>query len=245
MTAQLSDPPVSDPPASDPRPSDPLLVERGNVERLHAVLRDRAAAYEFKPGERVNEGALARQLGVSRTPVREALNRLTAEGFFTFEPGRGFFCRPLEPKQIYDLYQLRLVLELGALRLAVAAASDADIAGLVAFLAETGPDDAGRSSEELVGLDETFHERLAGLTGNAEITSSLRNVNARIRFVRWIDMEQRRTTTQGEHQLILAGLARRDTDAAAAAMGSHIEKRLDQITAALKEGYSRIYLGRA
>ncbi len=128
------------------------------------------------------------------------------------------------------------------MRLACQRASEEEIDGLANFIHETGPDDGGRSPEDLVSLDEHFHETLMAMVRNAEMLRVLRNVNARIKFFRWIDMEQRRKETQSEHGMILAALRERDPELAAERMGRHIERRLDQITAAIKEGYSRIYL---
>jgi DNA-binding GntR family transcriptional regulator len=215
---------------------------QSSVDRLYEAVKDMAITYRLKPGERLNEGELAKSLGASRTPLREALNRLNAEGFLTFEVGRGFFCREFRPREIFELYQLRSVLEQAAARLACELASDEEIDALARFIRETGPDDGGRSPEELVSLDEHFHEQLMAMVRNAEMLRVLRNVNARIKFFRWIDMEQRRAETQSEHGMILAALRERDAELAAERMGRHIERRLDQITAAIKEGYSRIYL---
>jgi DNA-binding GntR family transcriptional regulator len=60
-----------------------------------------SVSFELKPGERLNEGEPAKRLGVSRTPLREALNRLNTEGFLRFTPGKGFFCRELRPGAAY------------------------------------------------------------------------------------------------------------------------------------------------
>src|SRR3546814_20748850 len=86
-----------------------------------------AVSYLFKPGERINEGALARRLGVSRTPLREALNRLNTEGLLNALPGKGFFCRDLDVREIFSLYEMRKVIEAGSARLAVVRARDAAI----------------------------------------------------------------------------------------------------------------------
>src|SRR5438105_9279723 len=131
------------------------LVSDSIVDRVYEQLKAMAVSYEFKPGERLNEGELAKRLGVSRTPLREALNRLATEGFLRFSPGKGFFCRELDPKEIYDLYQLRKALEVGGIKLAVQQASETGITALERFLADTGPEAGGRSTEELVKLDET------------------------------------------------------------------------------------------
>jgi DNA-binding GntR family transcriptional regulator len=216
------------------------------VDRAYDQLRRMAIGFELKPGERLNEGELARQFGVSRTPLREALNRLTTEGFLRFSPGKGFFCRELDPKEIYDLYQLRKAIEVGSIKLALHSVPEAEIAALEQFLTETGPESGGRSVEELAALDETFHERLMAFSGNREMLQILRNVNAKIKFVRWIDMDpvSRRPVTQAEHRLILERLKARDEAGCVAALEQHIDRRQDQITAAIREGIAQIYMPR-
>jgi DNA-binding GntR family transcriptional regulator len=212
------------------------------VDRLYRSVKSMAVAFDLKPGERVNEVTLAKSLGASRTPLREALNRLTSEGLLVFEQGRGFFCRQLDPKEVFDLYQTRVALEEAAVRLACARISDAALDELEAFLHRTRSAPEGRDPRVLVDYDEFFHEQLVRASGNAEMLRILRNLNTRIRFVRWIDMEQRREKTQAEHRALLAALRQRDAEAAVALLRGHIEKRLDQITLAVREGFSRLYV---
>jgi len=203
-----------------------------------------AIGYEFKPGEKLNEVALAKRLEVSRTPLREALNRLGIEGLLRFQPGKGFFCRDLDVHEIFHLYELRKVVEVAGARLSIARARDADIHKLLGFLDATGPEPGERGVAELVGLDETFHEELLSLSGNTEMLRVLQNINARIRFVRWIDMRLGdRRSTQLEHRHILEALLARDEAACAALLEKHIGRRLDQITSAIREGYAQIYMG--
>jgi DNA-binding GntR family transcriptional regulator len=213
------------------------------VDRVYEQLKAMAVSFEFKPGERLNEGAIAARLGVSRTPLREALNRLNTEGFLRFAPGRGFFCRELDAQEIFDLYELRKSIEIAAIRLAIQRARDQDIDALLTFLRDTGPDPGERTSMELVKLDETFHESLLSMSNNAEMLRVLRNVNARIRFVRWIDMDRiNRTKTQAEHRAVLLGVKARDEAKCVPVLEKHIDRRLDQITSAIKEGYAQIYM---
>lgn len=213
------------------------------VERVYERLKAMAVSYALRPGERLNEGELARQLGVSRTPLREALNRLNTEGFLRFLPGKGFFCRELDAQEVFDLYELRKSIEVASVRLAVTRAKQEDISSLLAFLDATGPEAGQRSTVELVEFDETFHERLMAMSGNAEMLRVLRNVNARIRFVRWIDMDRsNRTATQIEHRQVLEAMRSDDQEACAAILEKHIDRRLDQITSAIKEGYAQIYM---
>jgi DNA-binding GntR family transcriptional regulator len=212
------------------------------VERIYEDIGSMAAAFRLKPRERLNEGAIASQFGTSRTPVREALNRLVAEGLLTFDPGKGFYCRELAPKAILDLYEVRVALECEVARLTAERADQAELDALSDFLDETGPDNEGRDEIELVKLDEHFHESLAALTGNQALVTQLAKVNLKIRFIRWIDMEERRRFTQSEHRAILESVSKGDGDAAATIMRRHILNRREDIVKAVREGYSRIYL---
>ena len=213
------------------------------VEQVYDKLKQMSVGYDFKPGERLNEGVLASALGVSRTPLREALTRLTTEGLLRFSPGKGFFCRDLDAQEVFPLYEMRRIVETEALRLSIERAKDADIDALLAFLESTGPEPGDRSVEELVRLDETFHEGLMAMSGNMEMLRVLKNINARIRFVRWIDMERcDRRVSQNDHRDILLGLKARDPDRCIPILSKHIERRHDQISAALKEGLAQIYM---
>ncbi|MEN4918977.1 GntR family transcriptional regulator [Achromobacter spanius] len=213
------------------------------VEKVYLRIRDMAIDFEFKPGERLNEVALSKELGVSRTPLREALNRLSIEGLLRFLPGKGFFCRDLDVQEIFALYELRKSLEVAALRLAIQRASDTDIRDALAFLDSTGPEAGERSVAEMVQLDEGFHERIVAMSGNAEMLRVLKNVNARIRFVRWIDMNRGdRPASQRDHHRLLEALQARDETEGVAILERHIDRRMEQITSAIREGYAQIYM---
>lgn len=214
------------------------------ADSVYEQLKAMAVTYRFRPDERLNEMALARQLNVSRTPLREALNRLVKENLLTFRPKQGFRGRPLDAKEVFDLYELRKVLETTAGRLAVQRARDDEIVRLGEFLKTSleAPNEAPITY--LLYLDEEFHERIARLSRNDELVKTLANINARIRFVRCIDMENgRRAKTQREHKAVFEALKRRNADACAKIIGHHITRRLDQIVEVIKEGFARIYVG--
>ncbi|MEM7443854.1 MAG: GntR family transcriptional regulator [Pseudomonadota bacterium] len=212
------------------------------VARVYEDIGSMAATFRLKPRERLNEGEIAKQFGTSRTPVREALNRLVADGLLTFDPGKGFYCRELAPKAILDLYELRVALECEIARLTAERADRDDLKKLETFLDETGPDNEGRDEIELVRLDEHFHGSLAELTGNQALVDQLAKTNLKIRFIRWIDMEERRRFTQNEHRAILEAIMKGDGEEAATIMRQHILSRREDIVKAVREGYSRIYL---
>lgn len=205
-----------------------------------------AITYRFRPGERINEVDLARQLNVSRTPLREALNRLATEGFLTTAPNRGFFGRPLDTKAVFDLYEFRRCLEVASVRLACERATEDQLEELEAFVRASRDEKDDSQAIKLLRLDEEFHERVARITGNEEILRSLQSVNARIHFVRWIDMQNgRRAHTQSEHLRIVRALKARDAEAASALMQEHISRRLDQIVDVIRAGFAEIYMGNA
>lgn len=212
-------------------------------EALYEKLKALAVTYGLRPGERINEVALARQFNVSRTPLREALNRLMVEGFLVRTVNKGFVRRALDPKEIYNLYELRRIMETAVVHLACSRASDEAIADLLQFV-DLSKDESDEDSKALrfLKLDEEFHERLAALTGNAEIVAALQNLNSRIHFVRWIDMQRRRQSTQNEHRAVVLALQQRDAEKAEQLLSAHISRRLDQIVEVVKAGFVEIYL---
>ena len=216
---------------------------KNTVERAYLYLRDRTVSFGYRPGERINEVELAASLGMSRAPVREALNRLIADGLVVMEPGRGFFCRKLSAKEITDLFAVRADLEVSAVRTACQSADPEALKTLAddwdAILAQQ----ASLPIDALVAADEDFHIRLASLSGNAERVRYLGNINARIRFVRRINLEEdgRRSASLAEHALILAAVARGDAETACALVSQHLSISAEEVLAHIHTGLARIY----
>lgn len=103
-----------------------------SVERIYGIVKEFAIDFRFRPGEKINEVELAAQLGVSRTPVRAALNRLESDGFVASVPNKGFYARELTPDAVRDLYELRAAIEKAAFVLACQRASDHEIEAVIA-----------------------------------------------------------------------------------------------------------------
>lgn len=225
-----------------------METKQGAVERAYRALKEMAASYKFKPDERLNESILSQQLNISRTPLREALNRLTAEGFLTARSGQGFYCRSLNPAEIMDLYEARAAIEAEAARLAARRFDPAELAELETYLQDSaesyGP---GVSPVELVRLDEGFHLRLARLSGNAELVRLLENVAGRIHYIRLIDLQSLSerdgapAITIEPHARILAAVKAGDEERAAREMNAHISRRLEEVTQNVRMAFSRIY----
>jgi DNA-binding GntR family transcriptional regulator len=218
-------------------------VRRERGSGVFATLRDMAISYQLKPGEKISEIELAQRLGVSRTPVREALTRLVNDGFL-LPATRGYMRRPLDVQESLDLYEARVAVESACLAMALERATDEEIAEATAFLEESRKVPADTPVERLVELDEAFHLRIADMARNAELKRILVNLNERIRFIRWIDMENvGRDSTQKEHRAILKALKARDAAASDRLLRRHIVLRREQVVEAIQRGLARIYLG--
>jgi len=131
--------------------------------RDHITRRIRDAILDgtYKPGERLVETAIAGQLGVSRAPVREALSALEREGIAINAPRRGYFVIEFTDKDIDEIYSLRLLLEVGALRRAISRFTEEDIAEMQSIIDRLG-EAAHQKSDPgtIVSLDLSFHEFL-------------------------------------------------------------------------------------
>ena len=211
-------------------------TDHGNIYRQ---VRDMAISFRFPPGQRINEGDLARRLKVSRTPVREAMQKLVSENLLVWKRSFGFYCRRLDAREIVDLYQLRQAIEGLAVRLACERASDQELADLDRSLEAL--EAMGHGQVSFLGGQLSFHERIAALSGNREILRMLENINARIYFVRWIAMEHRWQRSDDEHRRIVAAMRARDPETAARIIVAHLDKRPEEIQALVREGYARIY----
>ena len=226
--------------------------KQSSVDRAYKQLRNMAVNFEFKPEERINESALSAKFGASRTPLREALNRLVAEGLLTFKNGSGFYCRALNPTRVIELYEARAAIETEAVIRAVERATDAEIQAVLQYIDDTEHTyDTATDLSLLLEMDEEFHIRLAELSNNAELLRILKNINDRIRYVRLINLKilyvQNQTVFDdgaklSAHRKIIEAIVRRDKDAAVTALRRHIERRRDETTEAVRVAYSELYV---
>lgn len=213
------------------------------AERAYRVIRQLLVDFRLRPDERINEVRLAQTIGVSRTPVREALNRLASEGFVIFIPNKGFFFRALEIDDLLQLFELRAIIESGAFRLACVRGSDGDIAALENFWREALLRYAENDPDEILVLDETFHLRMAEISGNHEATKAIEGLNGRIRFVRRVQIElgQNHPRMVDEHTQLVAALRERDGERGSALLARHISMTFEDAKSAIKEAIFRTY----
>ena len=215
----------------------------GNVDRIYQDVKTMASQFVIKPDEKLNETAMANRLGASRTPLREALNRLVSEGFLTFEKGRGFFGRSLTASKILDMYQAREAVECKLVELACERGEAEKLKELQHYLDECEAHyNKVESADYLIEFDENFHMGIANLSQNNELIRMLDNLNARMRYVRAFDLEKSRITTSNSHMGILQAIICRDAKTASEKMRTHIMHSSDEATEAVRKAYARIYV---
>jgi len=230
-------------PSAQPAKASARRRRADSAERAYAIIRRLVIDFRFRPDERINEVQLAARLNLSRTPIREALNRLASEGFFIVAPNRGFFFRALEIDDLMQLFELRGVIETGAFRLACTRWRDRELGELERFWEEAQQRYKCGDPDEILGLDESFHLRLAALSGNEEIVRSVEAVNARIRFIRRIQIERghRNPAMMHDHSRLVAALRKRDAELGCKILHNHISMTFEDARVALKEAIFRAF----
>jgi DNA-binding GntR family transcriptional regulator len=197
------------------------------VDRVVATLRAGMFDGTLSPGDRIAEVEVAERLGVSRTPVREAIGRLAAEGLLDLQPNRGARVVSWSPEQLAEIFDLRLQLETRAARLAAAQIS-ADQIGELHELAEqmmrVGKPGRHQDIPALHAANRRFHDLLVGAAGRPTLTAALSTAihTAVIRHNFEIYDDASMLRSLHHHQEIVAALRARDGDWAEAVMRSHL-----------------------
>ncbi len=197
------------------------------ADEAHANIVAAITGGEFKPGERLPEVDLARRLGISRGPLREALGRLEGR-LVTRTPRIGFSVISLTRRDLDELLALREALEGMTARLAAARLTDPELRALRALMARHGkapPPDGERYIAR--PLDDEFHARIAHAAGNARIEAILfQSLYFQLQLYRFRGSARPggAATALAEHHRILDALAAHDPDAAEAAMRDHLRR---------------------
>jgi DNA-binding GntR family transcriptional regulator len=208
--------------------------ENNNEDRRipRVVLSDRVKEYiveavlngELKPGDRIVESSMARQLGVSQAPVREAIRDLVLLGFLESEPYKGTSVRSFTPEELWETYTVRAALESLAARLAATNLTDEDAEALQIILDEM-MEAAGRQDRDtLVQLDNRFHETILKISRN----KTLHQLWKSLQFGTWSIVTYRKSSYDPEylasrHGELLDALKAGDPEKAAHTMQHHIE----------------------
>ncbi len=202
-------------------------------DRAYAALLEEIQSGILKPGTVLGEVEQSTRLGVSRTPLREAIGRLAADGLVTQASPRVTVVTDIDADDIRALFEVRRALEETAARLA---ATRADTAAFAALAGEFAAIDAAGSADAYYGLIARFDRALDAAVANDYLTGALRTVRTHLVRVRRLarDNPQRLTASAGEHRLIAAAIATGDGELAAHATHVHLSHALTSILDSLE-----------
>ncbi len=191
-------------------------------ELAYRSIRDSIITNRFKAGERLVETRLAEELGISRAPVREALRRLAEERLAEERPRHGTFVRSFTADDFVNVYNVRIAIEVAAIRLVVRhKASTLTLEEIVASMEKAA---ARRDIDGVVDLEFRFHETLCDLAGNEFLAAMFRSASAQIRIALAMDDAEFTDVTDvvAEHRPVLAAIRAGDEVAAARSLHEHI-----------------------
>jgi len=189
----------------------------------YAALRERILSLELKPNDAIPETAVAEELGVSRTPVREALAALEREGMVRVLPGKGAFVAPAAADRIGEVYVVREVLEGLAARLATGRVLEAELRPLEAvFQAHLAGDDVDAGRVQTAA--DALHSLIAEASGNGYLQHLLAEMEHQVRHVREVSINRSKRLLHScrEHLAIIGALEAGDPEAAEATMRDHL-----------------------
>ncbi len=207
------------------------LTPRALYEEVAELLRQRIFRRELEPGSWIDELKLAEEYGISRTPLREALKVLAAEGLVTMKVRRGAYVTEVSEKDLADVYHLLSLLESDAAGVVAQRASDAELAELDALHAEleaaARPGQVDR--DHFFAINERFHMRLLQIANNRwrdQLVADLRKVMKLNRHNSLLKTGRIHESLK-EHRAVMAALKERDPAAAMARMQEHFSNGLE------------------
>ena len=203
------------------------LSPRALYEEVAELLRQRIFNRELAPGSWIDEMKLAEEYGISRTPLREALKVLAAEGLVTMKVRRGAYVTEVSEKDLSDVYHLLSLLESDAAGVVAERATDAQIAELQTLHKQL--EAAANNREKFFAINERFHMRLLEIAGNRwrdQMVADLRKVMKLNRHNSLLK-SGRVKESMLEHRAIVEALVRRDGKAAVKKMQEHFRNGLE------------------
>lgn len=206
---------------SEPDPQE-SSVEFTHGNQVYSQLLDDISAGALLPGDRLRETEIAKRLGVSRTPVREAIRLLETDGLVTHTPRVGAIIRRLDYAEVTELYEMRAVLEGTAARLTARTASDVELDELQALNQELA---ASRDAEFARAYNRMFHATLLNAAKNRFLHRSMDSLKKALMILgpTTLAETERVESAVAEHQALIAALRARDGAEAERLMRAHIE----------------------
>jgi DNA-binding GntR family transcriptional regulator len=198
-------------------------------DAVYATLREAILSRQLPPGQRIHVDDLRRQLGVSRTPLKDGLNRLALQGLVRVAPRYGTFVSELRADEMAEISEVRLVLELHAVELGVPRISLQQLhrmrAQVASMKATVTPEDNITDHMAFVASDHDFHQVILEAAGNRKLVEVYENLNVHIQVARvyYLDTDKRAQQVCAEHEAILHAYESSDVAVAKQALSTHLE----------------------
>ncbi|MBT3165771.1 GntR family transcriptional regulator [Streptomyces sp. Vc74B-19] len=207
-----------------PQGAVPRLERPGPLrDRVYEALLELITTRALRPGQHLVESELAGHLGVSRQPVREALQRLNTEGWVDLRPAQGAFVHEPTEEEADQLLTVRTLLEAEAARLAASNADSEGVRSLEEILAQGLEAVEADDVDAAVALNARFHAKVMELAGNAVLAELAAQVDRRVRWYYTPVARQRGAQSWVEHRELIAAIAARDEQSATRLMREHTE----------------------
>jgi DNA-binding GntR family transcriptional regulator len=221
----------------DATPEPPRLKRtQGFVEEVFRLIRADIMSLRIPPDTRISIDSLARELGVSQTPIREALSMLEATGLVTKKHFVGYCSAPqLNQQQLDELYEVRLLLEPYAAKCAAERMSDEQLAKIASLAHSMEPGESRKSYDRFADQDSELHDLIAAGSGNRLIQQSLARLHSHLHIFRLRFHSEVTTEAYAEHAKLISALTRRNPEDAEKAMRAHIEKSYKRLVAFAKK----------
>jgi DNA-binding GntR family transcriptional regulator len=207
-------------------------------ELVFVSLREAIIQGQLKPGERLMELQLAEELGVSRTPVREAIRKLELEGFVVMLPRKGAYVAGITDKDITDVFEVRAALEALAAGLAAERITDRELERLERSVVQISELTEQPDLDALVQEDAQFHEIIYRASRNQRLSQILTNLQEQIQRFRLTTLSRPGRTREAleEHKQIVDAISERNVELAQKLAWEHIESAENSLLCALRDG---------
>ncbi|MGJ7508873.1 GntR family transcriptional regulator [Variovorax sp. GT1P44] len=218
------------------------LVHNSLHDEVAATLREEIFNGELAPGSFIDEATLCERLEISRTPLREALKVLTAEGLVRHEPRRGCFVAEVTQRDLDDIFPVIALLEGRCAWEAARNASDADIDALETLHARLAKNARAKRINEYYATNFAIHEAIIMLADNrwlAQVIGDLRKI-LKLARLQQLHAPGRLEQSLSEHLAVFAALKARDSDGAEAAMRTHLNRQREALRAVALQQKARL-----
>ena len=193
-------------------------------EKSYQGIKQAIISYEIKPGEPLVEKQIANKLGVSRTPVREALKELKSDGLVKIIPRKGAFVAEISSRDIEEIFLLREILECAAIKIAISRIKGEDLIEIESTFNSINNDIERKSYKDVLYADIKFHNFIVNSSGNRRLCQFIGMLNEQIYRLRYLSatVPGRLSKSLQEHEGILEALKKRDKDLAEQRLRQHI-----------------------